>query len=344
MMFQFRVPDLRVANFHLPDRWVQLQWAALGAGSLTVFVLAFVAIAPPAKPPAASKPDPVSLARLDFGCQACDRLRLTLAAKPLAFATRALVSADQLAERFANPAAGTVPARVAEAVPEMAAAETVADRDALENAAAPKPAAVTAPSLYFELKRNSKTGARTAFPFQVQPSAGNRRGKIMIAQVPAGVSFTSGQRSGPGLWVLNVAEAPVTDMLIEPDAPAAFALTFMLLNREGTVVSGIDMAVALIDVKPAKAEKAEKPDGPANKPLPKAYSLGRQSQHLPAPAPSREPVKAAGGLRGGVRLASIVKLVAPEVKRAEVEAPATFFAPKPFLIPQTLGTSFTSMN
>ena len=349
---EFRLPEFSVTGLHVHGRWAQLQWAALGAGSITLFVLAFAAIAPPTKPlatgtsPAGMKPDAVSLARLDFGCQACDRLRLTMAAKPPEFVPRPAVSAGQLAERFATTSVTKdLPARnAAETVVQIAAVEAAATLEAPAGEAAQQSTSATGPSLVLQLKRNLKTGARTAFPFSVEPTAENRQGKVLIAQVPNGVSFTSGRRSGPGMWVLNVAEAPVTDMLVEPEAPPAFALTFMLMNREGTVVSGIDMAVTLIDVKSSKTEKAEKPDATVGKPLPKAYSLGRQSKLQPAPAPSRAHVRAPAGLRRGIELASTAKPAPPEVKRADVVAPATFATPKPFPIPQALGTTFSSMN
>lgn len=327
--------------FSVPETLVHHPWAALAAACLTLGLVYQLTLAPspplPAKKPLqGAKSEPVPNPRLDFACQFCDPLHATNLAKsavPDQIQSRTHVEAAKLAERFSaqlpkaeqtaantGPVAGLQPSATATIPVETEAA---------------KPAAASGPIMRLALSRDMQTGARSAFPFDItSSSADSRGGNVLIAHVPDGVSFSKGRQTGPGLWMLPVVDVPSTELVIDPKAPVAFDLTFMLLNREGTVVSGVDMALTMVDIRPPerpdRPDRSERAATPPARPVPRAFASGRAARLAPPaaiqPAAETKPAVLAPPSRLPASQAGLLPSI---------------FTPKPFPVPSALGTTFS---
>jgi hypothetical protein len=328
--------------FSVPETLVHHPWAALAAACLTLglayqLTLAPAPTQPPKKPLQAAKNETGPNPRLDFACQFCDPLHSTNLAKsafPNTIEPRTRVEAAKLAERFS----AQLPK--AEQTAAITGTEASASSDPAARVITPveteaaKPATASGPIMRLALSRDTRTGARLAFPFDItSSSADSRGGNVLIAHVPEGVAFSKGRQTGPGLWMLPVADVPSTELVIDPKAPVAFDLTFMLLNREGTVVSGVDMAVTMVDIRPSerpdRPDRSERAASPPSRPVPRAFASGRAAKAAPQvvqPVAETKPAAIAPPSRAPASQANLLP---------------NLFAPKPFPIPAALGTTFS---
>ncbi|MBX9925071.1 MAG: hypothetical protein K2Y05_01825 [Hyphomicrobiaceae bacterium] len=233
----------------------------MASGSLGVLTVLMVGLAiakwlGPSAPSISSPPSPSVLetdvlSRLGFVDQ---RTPMQL----VAIAERAVKprSAQELASLMAGSAAQTIETQL-EDVPTdhgvitvAAASGTAVDQSLDANHLHSGPtvpgdvlAAVPAklPPIAVSITR-SNAGITTAdLPVDIDV-ASPRNSRIMIGRIPSGVAFSAGQPVGPGLWQMRVGEFAGARILLDPSAPNMFELALMLLDTEGTVVNGIDIA------------------------------------------------------------------------------------------------------
>lgn len=130
--------------------------------------------------------------------------------------------------------------------------ETI-DRAAPEDRAAPL-AAPKLPGMRVELARAPHTRVQVPLPFDLDTR--NRTAeKLLIGPIPNGVLFTRGGKTGLHLWKMHTATAGEANMVVGVEAPIDFPLTFMLLDRNGTVTNGLDVNFVSV-APPAEPEVA----------------------------------------------------------------------------------------
>ncbi|MGH8337716.1 MAG: hypothetical protein ACRETL_13045, partial [Gammaproteobacteria bacterium] len=154
------------------------------------------------------------------------------------------------------PPAIQEPFPLADLQPAAAEVDTVSPR---RDASIEAVVATTAPIAQLVIRRSGAASTRIAFPFTIT-SADQRRGKLVVGDLPRGVAFTKGKRNDRGLWTMTLAEAKAAELKIGAKAPSTFKLTFMLVDPADTVVSDIEMTVTIADAVSAKSGRARSAD------------------------------------------------------------------------------------
>jgi hypothetical protein len=117
-------------------------------------------------------------------------------------------------------------------------------------AAAPVPTlarAAARPTIRLDLRRTGDRHVRAPLPFDLTPAVATAqpRDTVLVAGVPEGVTFSTGRPAGVGLWHVRVADAKVTELVVGSAAPARFTFAVMLLDTDGVVVNGLEVAVGI---------------------------------------------------------------------------------------------------
>lgn len=152
-------------------------------------------------------------------------------------------------------------------------------------------AQTSSPIIQIELQRQRRAPIKAELPIDLDVSS-TRNSRLLIGRVPAGVRFTKGQSAGLGLWQMRVAEFRGTHIIVEPQAPKSFQMTFMLLDTEGTVVNGLEIAFEQVDGKPQQ---------PAVDSAPQAAPITNGEAPASAPAPGHGSAKRHASKSGAVQ-------------------------------------------
>lgn len=189
---------------------------------------------------------------------------------------------------------------------------------------------VQSPPIAFAIERGSDGVARAPLPIEID-IASSRNSRVMIGRVPTGVFFTAGQPVGAGVWQMRTGEFLGAEIVIDRNAPNAFELTLMLLDTNGTVVNGTDIAFEVEGPAPLLPVVPDV-DGPietvAVVPTVRIEATASQNYaKLPRSSPAVRPV-ATGPALGG-RKAGEVAAKAPAVARAQALSPPTQSAAQP---------------
>lgn len=110
------------------------------------------------------------------------------------------------------------------------------------------------PPIALVIERSADGTARARVPISVD-MAKSAKNRVMFGRVPSGVTFTTGEPSGTGMWQMRVGEFAKAEFVIDRNAPKSFELTLMLLDPNGIIVSGTDLAIRVEPV-PAVAPAA----------------------------------------------------------------------------------------
>ncbi|MDZ4841715.1 MAG: hypothetical protein SH859_06170 [Hyphomicrobium aestuarii] len=121
------------------------------------------------------------------------------------------------------------------------------------------------PIIRLDLPRNAKTNGARAEAFRAElpidlDTRSNGPSHLLIGRIPDGVRFSRGQAAGLGLWQMKVAEFRNSQIVVEASAPAAFQMTFMLLDTNSTVVNGLDVAFQQVDQTPPAPAQPKRAD------------------------------------------------------------------------------------
>lgn len=122
------------------------------------------------------------------------------------------------------------------------------------------------PPIALVIERAADGSARARVPISVD-MAKSAKNRVMFGRVPSGVTFTTGEPSGTGMWQMRVGEFAKAEFVIDRNAPRSFELTLMLLDPKGIIINGTELAVrvepapAAVPVDP-KARTAANQDNP----------------------------------------------------------------------------------
>jgi hypothetical protein len=155
-------------------------------------------------------------------------------------------------------------------------------------------------SVRLDLSREKSGRAIGWLPIQFDRPAriSGSNGKVLLAPVPPGVSFTTGARTSLGHWQISVAELKATQIVIDQHVPDHFRLTAMLLNGRNVVVSGSNIDIGLtaepaetrlIGVKKPASTKAKAANGANTAPDKRVETIKRASPPLGAKALAPKP-------------------------------------------------------
>lgn len=177
------------------------------------------------------------------------------------------VAAVEIAYRLGSknrPGEEARPSEPARSYPPVAGSALVAAHEHQPASGPPTPAMAApaepkAPAVRLQLTKRGNALARAAFPFDLGQSTVADRGSILVGRLPEGVTFSAGHRTGLGLWQIKRADARLAEIIVGPSAPAQFDLTFMLLDGEGTVTNGLEVAIAIVQTKDTAARSAKDP-------------------------------------------------------------------------------------
>lgn len=192
---------------------------------------------------------------------------------------------------------------------------------------------VRSPPIAFAIERGSDGLARAPLPLEID-IASSRNSRVMIGRVPTGVFFTAGQPVGTGIWQMRTGEFVGAEIVIDRNAPNAFELTLMLLDTNGTVVNGTDLAFTVEGPAPLLPVVPEV-EGPietvAVVPTIRIEATASQNYaKLPRSSPAARPV--AAGPSPGSRKAGEVAAKAPASERTQALSPPTQSAAQPGVV------------
>ena len=154
------------------------------------------------------------------------------------------------------------------------APRTLATQPLLLNASTPSSTAPSStpaepparsPIIRLDLPRRAKTNGARAEAFRAElpinlDTRSNGPSHLLIGRLPDGVRFSRGQAAGLGLWQMKVSEFRNSQIVVEASAPAAFQMTFMLLDTNSTVVNGLDVAFQQVDQAPPAPAQPKRAD------------------------------------------------------------------------------------
>ncbi|MDX2288116.1 MAG: hypothetical protein NW217_04765 [Hyphomicrobiaceae bacterium] len=211
---------------------------------------------------------------------------------------------------------GASPVAVAATGAPSAASPSKGARTAVQVAQAVDPLVVSGPL-------RIAPGEKAAFPVTVAPGAAPSGRYVLIYQAPAWLTFSSGERIGRGVWLLEKAKLAEIEVVLASDATGQHAITVGAVDTAGAVEWQTPLT---IEVAPAGTTVAVATEPPAVAPVaPVAPAAPTEPVAPPAAAaaPQPEPVEPAPGPPSGPPAVTWESLVNNRVPAPIPAVPAT---------------------